>query len=117
MIPFALVGGIFNLIELGGPYLIVKNFDWNSQLAYTLCFFLATGVAFTLNSFFTFKSEFSIFNALRYFLIYAGAWCIGILIISALGHFTDIPERFLHFFPAPTVYIWNFFMTNRFLKR
>lgn len=117
MIPFAMIGGIFNIIELGGPYFIVKNLDWNPQVAYTICFFIATSVAFTLNTFFTFRSKFSLANALRYYLIYAGAWLIGITIITLLRYFTDISEEYLHFFPAPTVYIWNFFMANRFLQK
>ncbi len=117
MIPFALVGGVFNLIELYGPYYIVTNFDWSSGVAYTLCFFLATSVAFVLNTFITFKSKFNVWNALRYYAIYAGAYLIGITIITLLKKFTSIEEQYLHFFPAPTVYIWNFFMTNRFLKK
>jgi len=117
MIPFALVGGVFNIIELGGPYYIVRSFEWNPQLAYSLCFFLATSVAFTLNTFITFKSKFSLANAGRYYLIYAGAWVIGIIIITSLRNLTSISPEYLHFFPAPTVYIWNFFMSNRFLKK
>lgn len=117
MIPFALVGGIFNLIELGGTWFLVKYHDFPIQLTYTACFIIATLVAYTLNTFITFRSRFNLLNFLMYFSIYMGALLIGKIVIGILENNTGIGHELLPFIAAPFVYIWNFFLTNKYLQR
>lgn len=117
MLPFALVGGVFNLIELGGTWFTVKYLDFPLQLTYTVLFIIATLVAYTLNTFITFKSKFDFLNFTMYFCIYMGALLIGKIVMSFLENYTNIPPQVLPFIAAPFVYIWNFFLTNKYLIR
>jgi len=117
MIPFALVGGIFNLIELGGTFYFVKYMEFPLRLTYAICFIVATIVAYTLNSFFTFNSKFNFVNFIKYFSIYMVAMLIGQIVILIFQSFTEFPDEIYPFIAAPFVYIWNFTMTNRFLER
>lgn len=117
MLPFALVGGIFNFIELGGSYYLIEKEHMTLWIAYTICFVTATIVAYILNTFFTFKSKFDLRNFLIYFSIYMGAMLIGQSFMYFLKLFTEWRDSVYPFLAAPTVYIWNFFMTNKYLKR
>lgn len=117
MLPFALVGGVFNLIELGGSYYLIEKQEVKLWIAYTICFVIATIVAYILNTFFTFKSKFDLRNFLIYFSVYMGAMVIGQTVMFILKQFTEFRDSIYPFLAAPTVYIWNFFMTNKFLKR
>jgi putative flippase GtrA len=123
MIPFAIVGGIFNFIEFGGSYFLIEKGNLSVSLGYALAYIVATIVAFVLNTFFTFKSKFTWTNLFRYVTIYIIAMGIGQLVILFMTKVIDIQsimtirDGWLPLFTLPFVYLWNFSMTNRFLKK
>lgn len=123
MIPFALVGGVFNIIEFGGSFFLIEKVDLSISLGYALAYIVATIVAFTLNTFFTFKSKFTWTNLFIYISVYIIAMGIGQLVILFLTKgihiqdFIQIKDGWLPLFTLPFVYAWNFTMTNRFLKK
>ena len=120
MIPFALVGFLFNVIELGGTTYFTEVQQTPQKATYAICFIVATIVAYTLNTFITFKSKFTFHNFFRYFGIYIGAMLVGlnmIVVYEHVFHLSDQKDWLYPFMAAPFVYIWNFFLTNKFLKR
>lgn len=119
MIPFALIGTIFNTIELGGTTLLNKVYDFPQKPSYAFCFVIATIVAYTLNTFITFKSKFDFYNFIQYFAIYVGAMLIGLNVINILEVVLDWGHEHWSypFIAAPFVYIWNYTLTNKYLKR
>lgn len=120
MIPFALIGFIFNVIELGGTTYFTEVQNTPQKPTYALCFIAATIVAYTLNTFITFKSKFTFHNFIRYFSIYIGAMLVGLNMIVVYETFIQLGEKLDWLYPfmaVPFVYIWNFFLTNKFLKR
>ena len=117
MVPFALVGGVFNVIELGLTWYLVEYQNAPLQLTYTFCFIVATLVAYTLNTFFTFRSKFTFINFTMYFSIYMGALLIGKIVMAILQQNLEFSDGIYPFLAAPFVYLWNFFLTNRYLER
>ena len=81
MIPFALVGGVFNVIEFGGSFFLIENIGLKVSDGYAIAYVIATVVAFILNTFFTFKSKFTWANLFRYITIYIFAMGLGQLVI------------------------------------
>ena len=123
MIPFALVGGVFNIIEFGGSYFLIEKGDLSISLGYAIAYVVATIVAFVLNTFFTFKSKFTWTNLIIYITVYIIAMGIGQLVILfltkgiSIQDYIQIKDGWLPLFTLPFVYAWNFTMTNRFLKK
>jgi len=117
MIPFAAVGGVFNIIEIGGSSSFVYFFETPLQITYSVFFVIATLVAYMLNSIFTFKSKINFVNFAMYFTIYMGAMMIGKIAINILQFYTEYSDWIYPILAAPFVYIWNFFLANRYLQR
>lgn len=117
MLPFAIVGGVFNLIEIGGSSSVVYYFNTPLQETYSIFFIIATCVAYILNTLFTFKSKFNLLNFAKYFSIYMGAMFIGKIAINILQYHTDFGNWVYPFLAAPFVYVWNFFLANKYLDR
>jgi putative flippase GtrA len=114
---FATIGALLTIVSLGSITICLKYYDTPLQMTYIIINLITILISFYLNSKYTFKSEITLNNSIRYYAIYLTSMGIGTLL---LGYFSSVfnYEKWIYpFMVIPFTLLFNFLMSSKFLTK
>jgi putative flippase GtrA len=113
---FATIGAILTLFTLGTITFCLKFLDTPLQLTYIAVNMVGIMLSFFLNSKYTFKSEITLNNTIRFYAIYLTSMGMGTLLLGLFDSMLSFEKWIYPFMVLPFTLTFNFFMSARFLK-
>jgi len=106
--------GIFNvLFSLSLHYLLLEIIKVNIYISFSIVFFITVGVAYLLNSRYTFKKKISINRAIKFYGTYLLNLLIGLILIFAIKQLSSgFSDFIVTVLSMPPRLVLSFFIVN-----
>lgn len=113
---FATVGGLLTLVSLGTNFICLKYFNFPLIPTYITVNVITIFISFILNSKYTFKSEITLKNTIRYYAIYLSSMSIGAVLLYIFEKTFSFENWIYPFMALPFTLSFNFFVSSKYLS-
>ncbi len=113
---FSVIGLITTLLSLLMIFVFLKIVQTPLIITYVCIYTASILLSFILNSVFVFKSNLSVKNGLKYFLIYFSGMLLGTLLLWVFKKIIPLENYILGYLVLPFTMVWNFSFSFILLK-
>jgi putative flippase GtrA len=113
---FSVIGLITTLLSLLMIFVFLKIVQTPLIITYVCIYTASILLSFILNSVFVFKSNISVKNGLKYFLIYFSGMLLGTLLLWVFKKIIPLENYILGYLVLPFTMVWNFSFSFILLK-
>lgn len=113
---FLTVGSLVTLASLTTNFILLKYFLTPLILTYVSVYASSILVSYLLNSYYTFKIRFSIFNLIKYYAVYLIAMGVGVALLHIYKQLFSFENWVYPFMVLPFTVVINFNLAHRFLR-
>ena len=114
---FSLIGASMTILSFGTNIFLLKYMHTPLIATYLFVYFSTILISYFLNSYFTYKSRFTLRKSIVFFCIYLSTMLLGTLMYAIIPVLIKLPNWYYPFFVLPVTTISNFMLNSHFMRR
>ncbi len=114
---FSTIGAFVTSLSLSANFVLLKFFKTPLIPTYVTIYIITILISFLLNSKYTFKSDISSSNLIRYYLIYGSGMMLGVVLLLFFKSLITFENWVYPFMVIPFTMLWNYSVSSKLLKK
>ena len=112
ILKFGSVGSLTTILGLSINTVLLKYFNTNLYITYSLVYIFNVLLSYYLNSKYTFKSKLSLSKMIKYYVVYLSGLFLGVFLLKIFKSNTGFENWIYPFLVLPFTFTSNFLLSN-----